>query len=118
MTRPDDGAPVTDLHLERYRLGELPEDERARVEGRLAVEPGLRGRLDALAVSEAEIARLHPAPAMAERIRSRAAGAPSPATRVWPDRPWLVPALAAATVVLAVGLTAIRQRPPAGGVRL
>ena len=45
MTRPDDDARsrVPDFYLERYRLGELPEDERDRVERLLELDPELRG---------------------------------------------------------------------------
>ena len=53
MTRPDDAATVPDLYLERYRLGELPEDERGRIERLLELDPALQGRLEALKGSDA-----------------------------------------------------------------
>ena len=112
MTRPDDDAQarVPDLYLERYRLGELPEDERNRVERLLELDPELRGRLDALQGSDAEVARRYPAPLMDERIRARARATGISRSETAPPRParrvgWLVPALAAAAaLVLAVGV--------------
>ena len=46
MTAPDDTASVPDLYLERYRLGELPEDEpptrSGALDGLLVGLPGSR----------------------------------------------------------------------------
>jgi hypothetical protein len=121
MTRPDDAAPVPDLYLERYVLGELPEDERRRIEGLLILDPALQGRLQALERSDAEIVRRLPAPLMDERIRSRARAAGISRTGTAPGpraRGWLVPALAATAVVLAVGGGVVRPPAPADGIRL
>ena len=87
MTRPDDDAPVPDLYLERYRLGELPEDERGRIERLLELDPELRGRLEALHASDADVARDYPAPLMGERIRHRATAVrrDTAASEPWPS---------------------------------
>jgi hypothetical protein len=121
MTHPHNAAPVPDLFLERYLLGELPEDERGRIERLLELDPDLRGRLDALKAFEAESARRYPAPDMVDRIRGRlrdAAAAES--TRVSERRAWrwLVPTVAAASVALAVGLSVVRPPRPSDGIRL
>ena len=121
MTRPDDAATVPDLYLERYRLGELPEDERGRIERLLELDPALRARLEGLKGSEAEITRRFPAPLMDERIRgrARAAGVSRSATAsARRGGGWLVPALAAAAVVLAVGVSVVRPPAPGDGIRL
>jgi hypothetical protein len=123
MTRPDDTARirVPDLYLERYRLGELPEDERGRIERLLELDPELRGRLDGLGSSDAEIARRLPAPLMDERIRGRARAAGTSRSEAQParrGRVWLAPALAAAAVVLAVGVGVMRPPAPDDGILL
>jgi hypothetical protein len=117
MTRLDDATltRVPDLYLERYRLGELPDDERDRIERLLELDLTLRHRLSALEDSEGEIARELPAPLMDGRIRARArAGgtARRVTTPAW--RGWLSPALAAAAVVLAVG-AGVLWSPGGGG---
>ncbi len=109
MTRPDDAARtrVPDLYLERYRLGELPEDERHRIEQLLELDPELRGRLEALEASDAEIAsRATPPPSWTSGSAAGPAPPGSPGARRASTRPggWLMPALAAAAIVLAVGV--------------
>jgi hypothetical protein len=121
MTRPHDAAPVPDLFLERYLLGELPENERGRIERLLDLDPDLRGRLDALKASEDEEARRYPAPEMADRIRGRLREvAAAERTRASERRAWvwLVPTVAAATLALAVGLNVVRPPGPSDGIRL
>ena len=119
MTRPDDAATVPDLYLERYALGELPEDERGQIERLLALDPALRGRLDALESSDAEIARQYPPALMDERIRARARGGSRRAVARRRRSPaWLAPALAAAAVVLAVGASVLRPPARVDDVRL
>jgi hypothetical protein len=132
MTRPDDVAPVPDLYLERYRLGELPEDERDRIERLLVLDPELRDRLEALQASDAEVARDYPAPLMDERIRARAraegvsrrTAASGKGSGGWMTalaaarRAWVMPALAAAAVVLAVGVGVVRPPAPDDGILL
>ena len=122
MTRPDDIARirVPDLFLERYRLGELPEDERGRIERLLLLDSELRGRLDALEASDAEVARSYPAPLMDERIRGRARAAGISKSQTTPARRagWLMPALAAAAVLLAAGVGVVRSPQPGDGILL
>jgi hypothetical protein len=114
MTRPDETEPVPDLYLERYLLGELPEDDRRRIEQLLELDPELRGRLDALQGSNRDLAQRYPAPEMAERIRGRLRQAAAGRTRMSEPRPWgwLVPALAAAALLLVVGPTLIQPPTP------
>ena len=115
MTRSDETVPVPDLYLERYRLGELPKDERGRIEQLLELDPELRGRLDALKESEGELARRYPAPDLADRIRGRLRQATA-AERTQVSEPrtwgWLVPAVAAAALLLVVGPTLIWPPSP------
>jgi hypothetical protein len=121
MTRTHDAAPVPDLFLERYLLGELPEDERGRIERLLDLDPDLRGRLDALKASEDEAARRYPAPDMADRIRGRLRDvAAAERTRVSERKAWgwLVPAAAAATLALAASLSVVRSPGPSDDIRL
>jgi anti-sigma factor RsiW len=64
---------VSDLTLERYRLGDLPADDTAALEGRVATDAGLRSRLDALAQSDAEIQAQYSPEWMAQAVAARAA---------------------------------------------
>lgn len=114
MTRTDQTPPVPDLFLERYLLGELPEDERGRIEQLLALDPELRARLDALERSNGEIADRYAPAAVAEEIRGRARIQEVAEVRRTSSSghlaAWLAPAVAAATVLLAVG--AVVSPPP------
>lgn len=118
MTRPGDDAQarVPDLYLERYRLGELPEGERNRIERLLELDPELRGRLEALQAADAEVARRYPASLMDERIRARARATGTSRSETVPARRgarWLMPALAAAAaLVLAVGVGVLDVAAP------
>jgi anti-sigma factor RsiW len=114
MTRSDETVPVPDLYLERYLVGELPEDDRRRIEQLLELDPELRGRLDALKESEGELARRYPAPDMADRIRGRLRQAAAERTQVSGPRAWgwLVPAVAAAALLLVVGPTLVPPPSP------
>jgi hypothetical protein len=123
MTRTDHTAPVPDLYLERYLLGELPEEERGRIERLVDLDPELRGRLDTLKRSDSEVAQRYPAREVAERIRGRArvedAAAPRRATSFGQlTAVWLAPAVAAATVVLAVGAAVVPTPSPGDGILL
>lgn len=106
MNRKDDGAFVPDLILERYRLGELPPDEKERLERRLAEDLVLRARLDALEISDSDIHKSYPPEWLARQIQNRL-GAPSPESpglRTWP-RLWPVAGALATIVILAITLT-------------
>jgi len=57
--------------LERYRLGELADDQAARVSGTLAEDDGARERLESLGVDDARILAAHPPRVVAAAIRAR-----------------------------------------------
>jgi len=87
---------IPDITLERYRLGELPAADAARIDDLAEREPDLRTRLAALEQSDAEIRRT-------AVIRPPAAGAPTSLRRS--RARWLIPVvagLAAALFVVAV----------------
>jgi hypothetical protein len=119
MSREDTRVP--DLVLERYRLGELPVAEAEWLERRLREDEGLRQRLDALDLSDAEIRRRQPAEWLAERVRARLDGEgagprPRRARAPRPDwaRHWPVPAaLAVAATVILVLAPRVIGPPPA-----
>jgi hypothetical protein len=69
---------IPDLMLEQYALGELFGDERARLEERLAADPSLRDRLDALRRSDEEILAELPPAEIAASIRRRMLVAEAP----------------------------------------
>jgi anti-sigma factor RsiW len=99
----DTGTP--DVIVERYRLGELPEAEAARLEELLRVDETLRQRLVELEASDQEIRRRYPPEWLADRIRERLRAGSQPAPRPKPAWSWHWPvpaALAAAAVVLLV----------------
>jgi hypothetical protein len=102
-----DAAQVPDLTLERYRLGELPAPDAARIRARLDRDEQLRQRLLELDRSDERFARTHPPGLLAAHVRRRLqadAAVPPPRARLRPWT-WTVPAAlaGAAMVVLAVG---------------
>jgi hypothetical protein len=102
---------VTELTLERYRLGELPEPELQEVRRALAEDAELRLRLQALERSDADLRQQYPPAWMARRIRLRAE-APAAAHR--PERGWLIrlwPVPVAAAALLAVVPALLRSGP-------
>jgi hypothetical protein len=108
MTR---GPDVPDVVLERHRLGELPAREAEALARRAEAEEGIRERLEALARSDAEIRRLHPADRLAEQVRARL-GTGRPATPLGPRaRYWPVPIALAAAVVLFAVLRPVAEPP-------
>ena len=117
MSRAETQPTLSDVQLERYRLGELPPDELEAIAARLADDPALRQRLSALEQSDREIATALPSAEMAAAIRRRSG---EPAT-AWPPptarrpRAWLVPVgVAAACVCVAAVAATLVLRPPAG----
>lgn len=101
MVRTEETA-VPDVLLERYRLGELPEPERAQIAARLTTDPHLVMRLEALERSDREIAERHPAQEIASDVRRRATQNSAPARRMRLAG-WLVlGASAVAIVVVAI----------------
>jgi hypothetical protein len=59
---------IPDWQLERYLLGELPEELKEKIEKRLEKDTSLRKRLDALRASNQEILSSYPPELMAGRI--------------------------------------------------
>jgi hypothetical protein len=98
---------ISDVRLERYRLGELRPDEREAIDARLAEDPALRRRLSDLERSDGEIAAAYPAHEMAEAVRRRARETAPPARRAAErSRSWLVPAGVVATLVCVTAVAA------------
>lgn len=106
---------VSDLTLERYRLGELPEPRLRELQRALDEDAELRARLQALERSDAELRQQYPPAWMARRVRLRADASPAasrPVLRMergWLLRLWPVPVAAAA--LLAVVPALLRSGP-------
>jgi hypothetical protein len=112
-TRP---AEVSDLRLERYRLGELPPGELQTLAAVIAADPELQRRLAQLEASSRDIQSAYEPQEMARRIRERArqSGERSgQAAKARPRRWWLAPAGVVATClcVAAVGASLWLVRP-------
>jgi hypothetical protein len=93
---------LSDLALERFVLGELPDPEAARVRHAVAADASLGERLRALETSREDEAIA----ALARNVRTRLAGEPSPA----PWARWAVPA--AIAIVIAVAVAQPFERTP------
>ena len=120
MSRHDTPPTISDIGLERYRLGELEPAERRAIEERLVGDEALRARLSSLEQSNREIVERYPAREMAQALRRRQAaeGRSAEAGRQGEGRPawrgWLVPAVAtAACACLVVVAASIWTRQPA-----
>jgi len=104
MNRETRQAPVADIKLERYVLGELPEAEMAQLSRLLEEDAALRARLDALERSDLEIRERYPASQMAGLVRARLwearrrepAASKAGVLRLWPA----VASLAAAALLV------------------
>jgi len=94
-----------DLLLERYRFGELPPAERATLDREMAADRALRARVEALAVSDAEIlAQYDPAVFLRQAIARR--------RRQW-VRPFVFAgALAAVAIALVATLPGLPTSNP------
>jgi hypothetical protein len=105
---------ISDVTLERYRLGELPPAEHERLATAIAADPALAARLAALDQSARNIVATYPADAMAAAVRrkARAASAPAESPSRAP-RVWLRPALVAVASVclMAVAATLFFRQP-------
>ncbi len=107
MTDARDPRPVQDWELERFRLGELPPPEMARLAGTLTDDPTLRLRLDQLARDDRELLDELPPRAAAAAIRARCRQSTA---RLGTRLPVWQPVLAvAAAVVAALSLTLLRS---------
>jgi anti-sigma factor RsiW len=114
-TSANDADRVPDLLLEQYRLGELPGDAAERLARRLAGDPDLRARLDALDRSDEEIHRQYPPEWLAERVRARrAAQRPAAARPRAAGSRWWMPLAVATTALVAIVFTARVIGPPPG----
>ncbi len=108
MSRHDTPPTISDIGLERYRLGELEPAERRAIEERLVGDEALRARLSSLEQSNREIVERYPAREMAQALRRRQAaeGRSAEAGRQGEGRPawrgWLVPAVATAACACLV----------------
>jgi hypothetical protein len=108
---------ISDIRLERYRLGELPAAERRAIADRLVGDEALQARLSLLEQSDCEIAERYPGREMAPAIRRRASALEFQEGRSAGGRAraWLVPASVVATCVCVMVVAAslwIRQPPP------
>lgn len=111
---------IPEFLLEQYALGELSAAERARVGDALSRDASLRGRLEELGRSDAEILAMAPPARMAQAIRRRmmsaealpGRGASSGVTSFMARRG--IGLAAAAAAVLVIGVFALRGPAPAG----
>lgn len=91
---------ISDLLLERYLLGDLEQDKRARIEAALSTDPALQQRLAELRANDAAVLAEAPAEAFAHMVAARVA-AKRPAVTPWWKRAWL-PTLVSATAACAL----------------
>src|SRR5262245_10875844 len=107
-------APIPDVVLERYRLGELPPPVGQQIAALVRDDAALRRRLEALERSDQELRASGAIDALASRVRDRAGvgGADGPAARRRRASYWIVPAMAAATIAIVV-LARTASPPPA-----
>ena len=97
------GEGVPDIVLERYRLGELPASERARIDDLLRRQPQLRQRLASLDRSDEEWRRTVSPEQLAAQVRTRLAGSTTRGARGWHAVYWSeLTALAIALVLLFI----------------
>src|SRR5438034_8043651 len=94
---------VPDVLLERYRLGELPQDEADRIAQLAREDPALGERLDALDRSDEALRASGAIDAIASRVRNHVdAHSHAPAAGRGVASYWIVPAIAAATIAIVV----------------
>lgn len=91
---------VPDWLLERYAQGELDPQERHALAGRLAREPELARRLDALRSEDFEVLSRYPPESVLGEVRRRE-GRPKPSARL-PGRPILALGAACAAATLLI----------------
>ena len=101
---------VSDYKLERYLLGELPQEEMETIQRRLEEDGEVRERLQALERSNRELQEKYPAEWMGRQIRMRAEGVTMAAPeRAFSWRLWAMPVMVA-TLLVAV-LPALFEQP-------
>jgi hypothetical protein len=101
---------IPDLLLEQYRLNELPPEDANWIERRLAADPVLRARVDALQRSDEEIAVQYPPAWLAQRVRERLPASTRPA-HAGARQFAFASALAAVVLVMLVPLLTISEVP-------
>jgi hypothetical protein len=105
---------ISDVTLERYRLGELPPAERDRVSAAIAADAALKARLTVIEQSDQDIAERYPAAEMAAAVRRKArAQTASEATPPASTFAWLRPVIvvAASLCLMAVAATVWFRQP-------
>jgi len=91
---------VSDYKLERYLLGELPQEEMETIQRRLEEDGEVRERLEGLERSNRELQEKYPSEWMGRQIRMRAEGVAMAAPeRAFSWRLWAMPAVVAALLV-------------------
>ncbi len=103
MTRQD----PPDWLLERYRLGEVSQEQRARVDAALQADPSVQARLDALSADDLQVLAAHPPARVVASLRSRAGAEGGAAPLGGWSRRWVLPAMATAAAVV-LGLVLVR----------
>ncbi|MFN3202603.1 MAG: hypothetical protein ACE366_29700 [Bradymonadia bacterium] len=95
--------PVSDLHLEQLRLGELPPARAQALRQKIAERPDLQRRLEALEASDTETLATHPPHLVAARINARLAQTEAPVRRGLNGSLWTaLGAMTALTLALVV----------------
>jgi hypothetical protein len=113
---------ISDLTLERYALGELPQPEREELARRLEQDAELRTRLASLKASDVELRAQYARRNLGQQIRARLdveqrrkpAAGKAPLRRLWPVSAALA-AAAVAAVAIIPQLTDPNGAGPAGG---
>lgn len=100
-------APIPDITLERYRLGELNPIAMRDVDARLGEDAALRDRLDAMSTADDEARQAYPPHVLAAAVRRRVASEGT-GDRRRRHLGWLVPLGVAATIAVVVN----RSEPP------
>jgi len=108
---------VPDVLLEQYRLRELPHREADRIAELIHQDPTLRERLDALDRSDEALRRDGAIDAIAGRVRNHIdrQGHGSQTVRRRSASYWIVPALAAVTIAIAVVARTLSPPPMDAG---
>jgi hypothetical protein len=97
-----DPSTIPDALLERYRLGELPADQAARISERAVAEPDTRERLEALAQSDAAMRDAETSSRLARRVSERLTRGREWPVPAWGWRAWAGAAGAAAVLVVTL----------------
>lgn len=100
---------VSDLVLERYRLGELPAGRRAALEERLRTDTALRARLEAIDDSDERARRRYEPEEIARDVRRRLGVERASRSRSRTRAVWLLPAMG--VILLAVAVSPSWLRP-------